>query len=279
MLKVENIPTTIISLENGFNCGVVKEVLLDPKKKCIDSFIVERARDKSLNSEETMHILPFSSLRGIGDYAIVIQSEDEIVTKQGGFEQQEIYRNGSKLLDTIAISITGNKIGTVSNYSLDQDGKILSVFVNKEKGDFLKEVDARELISFGNEFSIIDDPAKLHRSSQSPENKDVYFSSRRSMPSAGFERPLSYVEDEVEEDIPVKYFTHEKQAAAYDDNTIQKLIEKQKKHFIGKALIKDITDPEGNVFLKKGTVITEEIFEWTKQHRKEVMIELAMFAE
>lgn len=278
MLKVENIPTTIISLENGFNCGVVKEVLLNPKRKCIDSFVVEKAGNGDLKREEAMYILPFSSLRGIGDYAIVIQNEDEIVLKQGGFEQQEIYRNGSKLVDTIAISITGNKIGTVSNYSLDQDGNIISVFVNQEQGNLLKEVDARELISFGNEFSIIDNPSKLQHSSQRSEDKEV-FSSCVNMPSATFEQPFSHTGDEVEEDSPVRYFTQEKQAAAYDDNTIQKLIEKQKKHFIGKTLIKDITDSEGNVFLKQGTVITEEIFEWTKQHRKEVMIELAMFAE
>lgn len=277
MLKADNIPTTIISLENGSNCGVVKEVLLNPKKKCIDSFIVDKARDKNLSNQETMYILPFSSLRGIGDYAIVIQSEDDIVLKQEGFEQQEIYRNKSKLLDTIAISIVGNKIGRVSNYSLDQEGELVSVFVNGEEGDLLREVDAKELISFGNEFSIIDDPGKSQNFSQGFESKSAGFSNEEDLPSSKIERPVSYAQ--TEDEISARTFAHEKPVAAYDDNTIQKLIEKQKKHLIGKALIKDITDSKGNVFLKRGTVITEEIFEWTKQHRKEVMIELAMFAE
>lgn len=277
MLKADNIPTMIISLENGSNCGVVKEVLLNPQKKCIDSFIVERVRDESLNDEEEMYILPFSSLRGIGDYAIVIQNEDEIVLKQGGLEQKEIYRNRSKLVDTIAISIVGNKIGRVSNYSLDQNGEIISVFVNEEGANFLTEVDAQELISFGNEFSIIDAPEKLRPSSQKFENKPSRFSNEADAPSSELETSVFCAQ--LEDETPVASLAYEKASAAYDDNTIQKLIEKQKKHLIGKALIKDITDSKGNVFLKRGTVITEEIFEWTKQHRKEVMIELAMFAE
>ena len=38
MLRPDTMPTVIISVEEGTNCGNVEQILFNRKRKCIDSF-------------------------------------------------------------------------------------------------------------------------------------------------------------------------------------------------------------------------------------------------
>jgi len=66
---------------------------------------------------------------------------------------------------------------------------------------------------------------------------------------------------------------------AESTDLIQNYIDKQREGLIGKTLSRSVADRQGNVLLKAGTVITEQLFDEVSTKHKDAVVELAMFAE
>ena len=157
MLRPDTMPTVIISVEEGTNCGNVEEILFNRKRKCIDSFVVSKLDENGipLTEDDVDYVLPFSDLEGMGDYAIIIMRDSVILKKKGQVERKEVYLGKSTLIGDIVVSLKGNKVGTVVDCEFSEEGDISSIFVELTKSEKVERFDAFSVMSIGNGIVIV----------------------------------------------------------------------------------------------------------------------------
>ena len=157
MLRPDTMPTVIISVEEGTNCGNVEQILFNRKRKCIDSFVVSKLDENGipLTEDDVDYVLPFSDLEGMGDYAIIIMRDSVILKKKGQAERKEVYLGKSTLIGDIVVSLKGNKVGTVVDCEFSEEGDISSIFVELTKSEKVERFDAFSVMSIGNGIVIV----------------------------------------------------------------------------------------------------------------------------
>lgn len=157
MLRPDTMPTVIISVEEGINCGNVEQILFNRKRKCIDSFVVSKLDENGipLTEDDVDYVLPFSDLEGRGDYAIIIMRDSVILKKKGQAERKEVYLGKSTLIGDIVVSLKGNKVGTVVDCEFSEEGDISSIFVELTKSEKVERFDAFSVMSIGNGIVIV----------------------------------------------------------------------------------------------------------------------------
>lgn len=157
MLRPDTMPTVIISVEEGTNCGNVEQILFNRKRKCIDSFVVSKLDENGipLTEDDVDYVLPFSDLEGMGDYAIIIMRDSVILKKKGQAERKGVYLGKSTLIGDIVVSLKGNKVGTVVDCEFSEEGDISSIFVELTKSEKVERFDAFSVMSIGNGMVIV----------------------------------------------------------------------------------------------------------------------------
>lgn len=174
MLRPDTMPKIIINVEEGTNCGNVEQILLNKKKKCIDSFVISKFDEDGVTLEDSNveYVLPFSELEGMGDYGIIIMSEEVILQKKGEKEKKEIYSGKSKLIGDVVVSMKGNKVGTVEDYSFSEEGILSSVFVELKENGKVEEFDISDVMSIGNGIVLVRTSGQSSSAKKSPEKKE-----------------------------------------------------------------------------------------------------------
>lgn len=173
MLRPKNIPKMIIEVEKGTNCAQVNSIILNKSKKTVDSLLVSKLDEDGnvVDKSDALYVLPFSSLEGIGDYGIIIMSENEILEKRGDKEKKEFYSGKGNIIDCDVVSLKGNKVGTVSDYEFSEDGNVVSISIKKKNNDGTLELEKRHILSFGNGIIIVRiDEKSYHDKSKSGDD-------------------------------------------------------------------------------------------------------------
>lgn len=108
------IGTPIMGLQTGTQLAVAKTPVIDPNNLRIIAYEV----DGSLLAEKPSFIL-ISDIRELSDVGMIIDSNDEFVGLHDVIAIENIYKLGFKLLGLNVIDESKNKLGKVSDYSLE----------------------------------------------------------------------------------------------------------------------------------------------------------------
>lgn len=141
----------IISIADGTQIGVVKDLILNPKTGSLDFFIIDQPADYF-----GAKVIPFSDIIGLGEFAVTIPDPQVIQDVSQNLGAQELLKQDVKVIGTQVLTNKGSLIGEVQEYLIDEEnGKVSAcIFVTSDGNS--KEVAAQDIITYGKELLIID---------------------------------------------------------------------------------------------------------------------------
>ncbi|HVJ50402.1 PRC-barrel domain-containing protein [Desulfitobacterium sp.] len=141
----------IISIADGTQIGVIKDLILNPQTGSLDFFIIDQPADYF-----GAKVIPFSDIIGIGEFAVTIPDSHVIQDVSQNLAVQELLKQDVTVIGTKVLTKKGSLIGEVQEYLIDEEkGKISTCIFLSPDGNS-REVAVQNIITFGKELLIID---------------------------------------------------------------------------------------------------------------------------
>ncbi len=266
----EIINTLVISITEGKEIGFVKDLVVNPEKKSVEFFLVEKAENPK---KEAMVAIPFKSAIGIGGYAITIEHQSSLVDLTQINFISDILEKRVRVIDEKVISRKGRLLGVVEEYGIDPDsGQITQIAVKSPSGQADNTIAAEDIISLGEHLITVTDRAE----------EQFYTASSGAKASATIvTKAVSSLKPEpVPQPAPDAAPTASSTTETHDkSSSIEYFVEKQKSFLLGKVIHKDFYDDAGQLLAAAGTPINSDIFVAAEKIGRQKIIELAMLAE
>jgi uncharacterized protein YrrD len=224
----------IISISDGTQVGVVKDLILNPQTGSLDFFIVDQPADYF-----GAKVIPYSDIVGLGEFALTIPNPQVIQDVSQNSLAQELLKQGVAVIGTKVLTKKGSLIGEVQEILIDEEtGKISECIFANSKGERL-QVAGQQIITYGKELLIID-------------------SEVTSNPSAPRIASEELIKPELTEEPIHKIVEGENEAQQGEDTEFNLFEQRQLQYFNGKTVIKDIVLDNGEI-LSAGQPMTEDI--------------------
>lgn len=134
MIKSQKlISLPVISLEDGLEVGIVRDLVIKPSAKVVYALIVDQRK-----WFKDQKIIPFSKIRSIGDDAITIEQNNSAQKPANLPEMVGLIKENVALIEAKVIAEDGTTLGFVEEYYVDRHtGAILQLELG---GNFLNSL-------------------------------------------------------------------------------------------------------------------------------------------
>lgn len=303
----EIIGLPIISICDGIEVGIVKNIIVNAEKGAID-FIVVDSGIQMLGAR----LIQCDNVLGIGDHALTIENNSAIndiskVPVAIDLLQKNIEIKGSKVLTKF-----GKMIGEIGDFYVDEQNrcKISGLeFITDITQRKAKIIPRKSIITYGKNLTIVEDncestlidsienlntnntPIKFEKSQEILHTEiptltkvENYYdetgltninndnTTQESIDTITFDDNISPKEDtSLREAILNKICAYNPEQ--HGETTVASLFEeKQKIYLKGRKLSKAIDDNIGNILFDKGTIIDDDVFTVAKQNGKMIQL-------
>ncbi|MCR4435269.1 MAG: PRC-barrel domain-containing protein [Clostridiales bacterium] len=304
----EIIGLPIISISDGMEVGKVKAVVVNAGEGAVDYIVVESAA-RVLGT----WVIPAGSILGIGEYALTIENEENIIDVGKVPQAVELIQKDIQVKNTRVMTRKGRLIGETGDFYVDEEescqiaGLELIAFPAKDK---VRIIPRKSVITFGKTLIVVSDnvestlmdslPQHGSETCATEEKENLAHTPTETAgtinpvlptkmegsegPSLGQRFPEYAEEGEIEETPDEAIAIGKKEeatavpqdtAAAPAQSSASSLFEqKQRQYLVGRKVTKTITDSMGNVIIGEGEVISNEAIDAAKNSGK--LIELVM---
>lgn len=243
----------IISINDGKELGSVKSLVVNPEHGTID-FITVHHEDWQIS----VKAVPFKKVIGVGDFAVTIESETNIIDLTeipiaNTLVTKNIKVNGARIM-----SKKGQLLGKVTEYYVNEDnGSIiaLQLVVSENKEVVLA---SEYVLTFGKDILIVNEDSEVHFLA----DIDELFN--------GKPTEVTEVETATEEVAVEK---------EEEENVSQAFLERQITLLEGKKVTSDIYNKAGEKLVEQGTELTKELILAVHNDGPSGMVELSMNVE
>jgi sporulation protein YlmC with PRC-barrel domain len=212
----------VIRVEDGSMVGRVQDYIIDPAGEKVEGLVVS---EKSYLKGRS-HPVPFSRIQSIGQDAVIVKGGEELEDEEHpGLEQSQSY----SLLGKSIISNDGNYIAKVLDFVFSAatgeiESLIITNTVGREKTGLETFLAKEAIVNMGKDYIIAD-----HNYS-------------------------SYITEKTGE-------KEKTDGAAKTKETFQTFEARAVDFALHKEAARNVRDPEGNIIVEKGEIITPEIIE------------------
>lgn len=228
----------IISIMDGKEIGKVKSLLVNPESGKVEFLVIHNER-WTLG----VKVLPFRQVQGLGDYAVMTESESAVIDLSEDTLANELKTKGVSIIGNRVITAAGQFLGEVVEYYVNaESGKVEGCVIEKESND-QQVLNAEFIITMGKEILIV-----KKESVENLINKSEF--DRMSVSQAN--------QEEVEQ----------------VDNPL--IFSKDTVNITGKRVTADVYDENGDVIVPEGEVVTEDIVERVKRIGRNKLVELTL---
>ncbi|EGW36141.1 PRC-barrel domain-containing protein [Desulfosporosinus sp. OT] len=249
----EIIGLRIISISDGIQVGVVKDLVLNPQGKTLDFIIIDQPTDY-LGAK----VIAFKDVLGLGEFAITIPHPGVIQDVAQNIEAQNLLKQDTRVLGTQVLTKKGQLIGEVKEVLIDEETGLIAACLF-ESDDETHEVGAEQIITLGKELLIVEGASShptndvMEFSLQDPIQTPVAIDLIEETESA---REIELV---TELDFVVEPETTQEPEPVGERETGFNLFEqRQLQYFIDKVVEKDIVLDNGEI-LRAGERITSNV--------------------
>lgn len=228
----------IISIADGTQIGVVKDLILNPQMGSLDFFVIDQPTDYF-----GAKVIPFKDIVGLGEFAVTIPNPQVIQDVSQNLAAQELLKQDVAVIGTKVLTKKGSLIGEVQEYLVDEaDGKISACIFSGLEGNS-EEVSAQQIITLGKELLIVDSVSvSVNVPVNEPEDIPVL-----SVQALQSEERVQIIDDESpSESVPEP------------ENGFNLFEQRQLQYFLGKTVDKDIILDNGEI-LVAGEPMSEEV--------------------
>ncbi|MGI6487939.1 MAG: PRC-barrel domain-containing protein [Syntrophothermaceae bacterium] len=219
----EIIGLPVFSVVDGREVGQVKDLVINPEEGVVEYVLVNGG-----SWYVGARVLPYRAVLGIGAHAVTTESETQLTNLNESSNANALLERSIKVKGTKVLTRKGNLIGVVSEYEVDENtGKITGLEFRAMEGDSeITAIQASQVLTFGKDVIVVQerlgsDPNSFQKADESRSETGV----------------------------------------AAESDAARLFIEKQKQFLLGKKLMQDIKDDEGNILIAAGTEIDDHVLE------------------
>lgn len=211
----------IISISDGTQAGLVKDLILNPKMGSLDFFVIDQSADYF-----GAKIISFDDVIGLGEFALTIPNPEVIQEVSQNSNAQELLKQGVAVIGTKVLTKKGSLIGEVQEILIDEEtGKIAECLFTNSQGEH-QRVRSQQIITYGKELLIIEGNPESTQNTAENSLVDNKLIEENSQPS---------------EEVEFNLFE-----------------QKQLQYFLGKTVVKDVVLDNGDT-LVAGDPMTEDV--------------------
>lgn len=136
----------VMSITEGIELGTVSDIIIDGENKKVIAFGI--TKDKLFY--KALRVIPFEKISSINEDNILVMSSKDIISyKDFNLDLEKILQDRINILNTICLS-GGKKCGTVTEYTIDEQGNILNCKITYEK-----TVNVQDINIFAKDYTIM----------------------------------------------------------------------------------------------------------------------------
>lgn len=136
----------VISITEGIELGTVSDIIIDGENKKVIALGI--TKDKLFY--KALRVIPFEKISSINEDNILVMSSKDIISyKDFNLDLEKILQDRINILNTICLS-GGKKCGTVTEYTIDEQGNILNC-----KIIYAKTVNVKDINIFAKDYTIM----------------------------------------------------------------------------------------------------------------------------
>ena len=136
----------VISITEGIELGTVSDIIIDGENKKVIALGI--TKDKLFY--KALRVIPFEKISSINEDNILVMSSKDIISyKDFNLDLEKILQDRINILNTICLS-GGKKCGTVTEYTIDEQGNILNC-----KIVYKKTVNVKDINIFAKDYTIM----------------------------------------------------------------------------------------------------------------------------
>lgn len=271
----------VIAILEGKEVGRVKDTVIDPKNRAIAGLLAEE-----LDWPRGIKVIALSSVRGIGDDAIIIDRQNQMGDLAAAQELEHLLKEPIQTANIKVLTAEGKSLGNVSDFLIDlETGKIAIFEVGGAEKSTL--ISAERALTMGKELLIVSEGEKTKAFTQwigAGAEKKIAANLKRGnskshlsavIPSAEAE-PTAVETRRVRADPAKTEPLQETEAAPKEKGVRQILEERQDAFLVGKAINKDIVADDGAIIIREGDTISPEIIQKAKEADKYLALTFAI---
>jgi len=233
----------VLSIEEGKQIGIVKDLVLNPERGTLDFVLVEDG--KWLFGLKS---IPFKEVQGIGEFALTVEGRSSLSVITECAEAVDLLRKNLRLTGLKVLSKKGRLVGSVSEYFIDEStGEIIGCqLIPVGGGEPSGIIHKESILTYGSDFLIVEEGVEEKLVAEIQEQNIVKNDLKVDPPKIGL-TPGATPQAPIEEKEPgetLKYFE-----------------EQQRQYLLGKIVTMQIIDDNGQVVVEEGEIITEETIE------------------
>ncbi|MBC2727639.1 PRC-barrel domain-containing protein [Desulfosporosinus sp.] len=253
----EIIGLRVISISDGTQVGVVKDLVLNQQSKSLDFMIIDQPSDYF-----GAKVIPYADILGLGEFAITIPYPDVIQDVAQNAEVQNLLKQDIRVIGTQVLTKKGQLIGAVTEIIIDEETGHIASCLFESEGQ-LQEIEVEKIITLGKELLIIEGIGEAAASNQEiimisneEDNQTQTIDDFQDIPVEVNSLDFGSVEevDLLEEEVD----TIEEHDAFEQEADFNLFEQRQLQYFIGKKVDKDIILDNADL-LRAGECITSEM--------------------
>lgn len=137
---------SVMSITEGIELGTVSNIIIDGENKKVIALGI--TKDKLFY--KALRVIPFEKISSINEDNILVMSSKDIISyKDFNLDLEKILQDRINILNTICLS-GGKKCGTVTEYTIDEQGNILNCKIIYEK-----TVNVKDINIFAKDYTIM----------------------------------------------------------------------------------------------------------------------------
>ena len=137
---------SVMSITEGIELGTVSDIIIDGENKKVIALGI--TKDKLFY--KALRVIPFEKTSSINEDNILVMSSKDIISyKDFNLDLEKILQDRINILNTICLS-GGKKCGTVTEYTIDEQGNILNCKIIYEK-----TVNVKDINIFAKDYTIM----------------------------------------------------------------------------------------------------------------------------
>ncbi|CUH94264.1 hypothetical protein P22_0330 [Propionispora sp. 2/2-37] len=266
--SVDILGLQVISITEGKELGIVKGLVINSGEGKVAALIIDDGK-WYLGAK----LLPFGTIAGIGEYAVTVESSNEVQSVSTAPDYEKLLAADIKIIDTKIVTKTGRILGKVKEFNIDESGKIVSCDFEDMKNETVT-LAAERVITFGKEVTVI---TENEETVVKPATAAVIPPSTVAPPKPPVQETAVATATSTRTIPPAPAKPAEAPANANEkppEETEKKFDDKHRKYLLGKKASRRIETDNGVVIVEQGGEITEEVLQKAKLAGK--FVELSM---
>ncbi len=270
----------IIGINDGKELGTVKSLVVNPEQGTID-FITVHHEDWQIS----VKAVPFKKVIGVGDYAVTIESEMNIIDLTEIPIANTLVTKNIKIIGARVMSKKGQLLGKVTEYFVNEDnGSVVGLQLANQDSEVI--LAATYVYTFAKDILIVNEDADQNFYTQPEELLTGQAAASTKQDEIELIEAVTEQEQEQKQEqeqetvaeilpevLPEIQYTKEKA------DLTQELLDRQIALLAGKKVMSDIYNKSGQIVVEKGTSLTKEMILAVNSDGPASMVELSMNVE